>query len=113
MAKLLARLRDKSGLLKLHLKHYHMSPANFRRRTSMLKLPGDIYRSYDDVVKGCDHCQRYKQAPQRSKTTGIRAVNLGDLTFTDHVDITFDGCACCALAATDASSNVLLRRSLP
>ena len=30
-------------LYKLHIKHYHMSPAQFRRRTSMLGLSHSIY----------------------------------------------------------------------
>ena len=36
--KMLQRLEDKVELYKLHVKHYHMSPTQFRRRVSMLKL---------------------------------------------------------------------------
>ena len=34
--KMLRRLEDSVELYKLHVKHYHMSPTQFRRRTSML-----------------------------------------------------------------------------
>ena len=37
-----ARLRKKDELLKLHLKHYHMTLPNFKRRTSHLQIPKDI-----------------------------------------------------------------------
>ena len=36
LVKLRKRLAKRSGLLKLHLKHYHMSSAQFQRRTSEL-----------------------------------------------------------------------------
>ena len=44
------KLRNDVELYKLHVKHYHMSPAQFRRRTSMLGLPGEIYDKYDRIV---------------------------------------------------------------
>ena len=56
-----------SELLKLHLKHYHMSAAQFRRRTSELYLPESVYRLYDGVVKDCEICQKTKPAPPRSR----------------------------------------------
>ena len=39
------KLSDPSELLKLHLKHYHMSAQQFRRRTSKLKIPGKSTRN--------------------------------------------------------------------
>ena len=33
------KLSKDTELLKLHIKHYHMSTTQFRRRTSQLKLP--------------------------------------------------------------------------
>ena len=47
------------------------------------------------------------QAPERSKITGMRAVNFGDLFFIDHVDISFEGHPFLALVLIDASSNLL------
>ena len=51
--RMLEKLNNDVELYKLHVKHYHMSPAQFRRRTSMLGLPGEIYDKYDRIVKGC------------------------------------------------------------
>ena len=36
--KMLRKLEDSVELYKLHIKHYHMSPTQFRRRASMLGL---------------------------------------------------------------------------
>ena len=91
LEKIHAKLRDKSELLKLHLKHYHMSPANFRRRTSALQIPTDIYDLYEKIVSSCEACQVKAPAPARSKVTGMRANNFGDLWFVDHVEISIDG----------------------
>ena len=52
---MLKRLENEVELYKLHVKHYHMSPAQFRRRTSMLGLLNkSVYEKYDKVVKGCN-----------------------------------------------------------
>ena len=40
--KMIKRLDDKVELYKLHVKHYHMSPTQFLRRTPMLDLP-DVF----------------------------------------------------------------------
>ena len=82
------RLIDKSELLKLHLKHYHMNPDNFRKRTSALQIPHSVYKLYEHVCKNCEACQRNHKAPERSRITGMRANAFGDLWFVDHVDIT-------------------------
>ena len=50
MQRLLNRLRNSTELLKLHLKHYHMSPAQFRHRTSRLRLPEDARENH---TKSC------------------------------------------------------------
>ena len=49
------------------MKHYHMSPAQLRRRTSMLGLPGDIYDKYDRVVKSCKVCSTSVPSPPRAR----------------------------------------------
>ena len=77
-------------LYKLHLKHYHMSTEQFRKRTSALKIPEDIYAKYDLIVKQCDACQKEKKGPSRSKTSGMRSEVFGDLTFIDHAEIPLD-----------------------
>ena len=77
-------------LYKLHLKHYHMSTEQFRKRTSALKIPEDIYAKYDLIVKQCDACQKEKIGPSRSKISGMRSEVFGDLTFVDHAEIPLD-----------------------
>ena len=77
-------------LYKLHLKRYHMSTEQFRRRTSALKIPEDIYAKYDLIVKQCETCQKEKRGPSRSKISGMRSEIFGDLTFVDHSEIPLD-----------------------
>ena len=87
LVKLHQRLSKRTELLKLHLKHYHMSSAQFRRRTSELYLPEGIYRLYESVVKECETCQKTKPAPPRSRFSGVRAKEFGDVVFMDHCEI--------------------------
>ncbi|CAE7673933.1 unnamed protein product, partial [Symbiodinium microadriaticum] len=54
--RMLEKLNDEVELYKLHVKHYHMSPAQFCRRTSMLGLPGEIYDKYDRIFRTCRVC---------------------------------------------------------
>ena len=54
--KMIKRLDDKVELYKAHVKHYHMSPTQFRRRTSMLNLPDGIYEKYEEVYNKCRVC---------------------------------------------------------
>ena len=82
--RLLAKLESETELRGLHLKHFHMSTLQFRRRTSHLGLPQRIYDKYDNIVKTCEYCNRHKPAPQRSRVSGLRAENFGDLIFLDH-----------------------------
>ena len=84
---LVARLKNSSERLKLHLKHYHMSPAQFRHRTCSLRLPEDVHDRYKEVVQGCEHCVKSKPPLQRSKVTGLRADNCGDIVFLDNADV--------------------------
>ena len=51
--RMLERMKNDVELYKLHVKHYHMSPVQFRRRTSMLNLPDEIYTKYEMICKGC------------------------------------------------------------
>ena len=54
--KMLRKLEDSVELHKLHVKHYHMSPTQFRRRTSMLGLPDSVYEKYEDMYNKCRAC---------------------------------------------------------
>ena len=82
------KLRDPTELYKLHLKHHHMSLSQFKKRTSALQIPKDIYEAYGELVKKCETCQTVKSAPSRAKTSGLRSDTCGDLTFVDHGEIT-------------------------
>ena len=42
---------DPTKLLKLHLKHYHMSTEQFEMTTTQLQLPKDTIDLYDTIVK--------------------------------------------------------------
>ncbi|MHC4951460.1 MAG: hypothetical protein ACYTEU_10825 [Planctomycetota bacterium] len=90
----LKRIHDKLGneneLYKLHLKHYHMKLDQFKKRTSHLKLPKEIYDLFEKVVKKCDTCSRLKDKPCRSKISGLRAEIFGDLIFVDHGEVKFN-----------------------
>eukprot|EP00439_Symbiodinium_sp_Y106_P066001 s314_g10.t1 len=44
------KLSHPTELLKLHLKHYHMSTEQFKKRTSALKIPAKIYEEYEKAV---------------------------------------------------------------
>ena len=67
------KLQKPEELLKLHLKHHHMSPSQFRKRTSALKIPESIYKEYERISKECAPCQKVKYAPSRSRISGLRA----------------------------------------
>ena len=64
-----------------------MSPAQFRHRTSSLRLPEEAHEQYKEVVQGCEHCRMKKPPLQRSKISGLRADSFGDLIFIDHTDV--------------------------
>ena len=62
--RMLEKLRSNVELDKLHVKHYHMSPAQFRRRTSMFGLLGEVYNRYDRIVKSCKICSLLRRKPE-------------------------------------------------
>ena len=65
--KMLRRLEDSVELYKLHVKHYHTSPTQFRRRTSMLGLPDSVYQRYEDVCHKCRVCSTSIEPPPRAR----------------------------------------------
>ena len=81
------KLQSPTELLKLHLKHYRMTTEQFKRRTSALKLPKEIYDEFDQITKSCDTCSKAKIAPSRAKVSGIRSEVFGELTFIDHGEV--------------------------
>ena len=64
-----------------------MSSDQFRKRTSALKIPEEIYQNYDLIVKRCETCQGMKKGPSRPKVFGMRSEVFGDLTFIDHAEV--------------------------
>ena len=75
------KLSDELYLKDLHLKHYHMSTAQFKKRTTHLDIPGRIYDLYQHVVKTCQFCNSIKPRPERSRVSGLRAEEFGDHFF--------------------------------
>ena len=110
--RMLEKLNNDVELYKLHVKHYHMSSAQFRRRTSMLGLPGEIYDKYDRIVKGCRVCSTSVPTPPRARIAGLRASSFGDLIFVDHEEIKFGTKAYLALVIIDGASNLLWATAL-
>ena len=110
--RMLEKLNNDVELYKLHVKHYHMSSAQFRRRTSMLGLPGEIYDKYDRIVKGCRVCITSVPTPPRARIAGLRASSFGDLIFVDHEEIKFGTKAYLALVIIDGASNLLWATAL-
>ena len=105
--KMIKRLDDKVELYKLHVKHYHMSPTQFRRRTSMLNLPERIYEKYEDVFNKCRVCSMSVAPPPRAKISGIRASVFGDVVVVDHCEIELKKKKYVVLLVLDGATNLL------
>ena len=84
LQKISRKLFDVRNLKHLPLKHYHMSSAQFQKRTTHLGIPGNVYDLYQHVVKTCPFCNSTKPRPDRSRVSGLRAEEFGDLIFLDH-----------------------------
>ena len=104
LKKLHERLNHKDELLKLHLKHYHMSARQFQLRTSELKLPAHIHNMYKDICDKCETCQKHEPAPTRSRISGLRATEFGDLVFIDHGSVKIDNLVFQFLILLDAAT---------
>eukprot|EP00435_Cladocopium_sp_Y103_P068835 s702_g32.t1 len=105
--KMLRKLEDSVELYKLHVKHYHMSPTQFRRRTSMLGLPDSVYEKYENVVNKCRVCSTSVAPPPRARVSGIRSSKFGDVIFVDHAEITLRKNKYIVLLVLDGASNLL------
>ena len=105
--KMLRKLEDSVELYKLHVKHYHMSPTQSRRRTSMLGLPDSAYEKYEDMYNKCRACSTSIAPPPRARVSGIRATNFGDVVFVDHAEIQLRKSKYVVLLVLDGASNLL------
>ena len=81
LCKIINKLSDERNLRVLHLRHYHMSTAQFKKRTTHLDIPGKVYDHYQDVLKTCPFCNSTKPRPESSRVSGLRAEEFGDLIF--------------------------------
>ena len=61
-----------------------MSTAQFKKRTTHLDIPGKIHDLYQRVVKTCPFCSSVKPRLERSRVSGLRAEEFGDLLFLHH-----------------------------
>ena len=87
MKGLLNRLRNSSELLQLHLKHYHMSPAQFRHRTTCLRLSEDVHDRYKEVVQGCEHCVKKEPPCNGARLPAYGLTFVCDIIFIDRADV--------------------------
>ena len=78
------KLSGVRNLKDLHLKHNHMSSAQFKKRTTHLDIPGKVHDLYQHVVKTSPFCNSTKPRPDRPRVSGSRAEEFGDLIFLDH-----------------------------
>ena len=81
-----------------------MSARQFQLRTSELKLPAHIYDKYKDICDKCETCQKHKPAPTRSRISGLRATEFGDLVFIDHGSVKIDNLVFQFLILLDAAT---------
>ena len=105
--KMLRKLEDSVELYKLHVKHYHMSPTQFRRRTSVLGLPDSVYEKYEDMYNKRRVCSTSNAPPPRARVSGIRSTNFGDVIFADHAEIQLRKSKYVVLLVLDGASNLL------
>jgi hypothetical protein len=84
-----------------------MSPLQFKKRTSQLAIPDEIYEKYDKVCKQCKICSSAVKAPPRSHVSGMRSENFGDLVFVDHCFIPVDNGQLCIFHMLDGASHLL------
>ena len=105
--KMLRRLEDSVELYILHVKQYHTSPTQVRRRASMLGLPDSVYQKYEDVCRKCRVCSTSIAPPPRARVSGIRATNFGDVIFVDHPEIMLRKNKYMVLLVLDGATNFL------
>ena len=67
-----------------------MSTEQFKRRTSALKSPKEIYDKFDQITKSCDTCSKCKIAASRAKISGSRSEVFGELNFIGHGEVSIN-----------------------
>ena len=77
LQKIINKLWDVRNLKDLHLKHYHMSSAQFKRRTTHLDILGKVCDLYQHVVKTCPFCYWTKPRRDRTRVSGLKAEECG------------------------------------
>ena len=75
------KLSVERNLRDLDQKLHHMSTAQFKKRTTHLDIPGRVYDLCQHVVKTCPFCNSTKPRPDRSRVSGLRAEEFGELIF--------------------------------
>ena len=78
------KLSDERNLRDVHLKHYHVSTPQFKKRTTDMHILGKVNHLYQHVAKTCPFCNSTKPRLDRSRVSGLRAEEFGDLIFLDH-----------------------------
>ena len=84
LSRIANKLSDGRNLRDIRMKHYHLSTSQFKKRTTHLNIPGRIYDFYQHVEKTCSSCNSTKPRPNRSRLSGLRADEFGELIFVDH-----------------------------
>ena len=83
LQKIINKLSDVRNLNDFHLKYYHMSSAQIKKRTTHLDIRGKVDDLCQHVVKTCTCCNSRKPRPDRSRVSRLRAEEFGELIFLD------------------------------
>ena len=62
--------------------HFHRR-TQFKKRTTHLDISGSIYDLYQHVEKTCPFCKSTKPRPDRTRVSGFRAEEFGELILLD------------------------------
>ena len=54
-------------------------------------MPEETYDKYEHICKTCKVCAENATPPARSRVSGIRAENFGDVLFVDYAEIRAQG----------------------
>ena len=84
-----------------------MSSAHFEKRTTHLDILRNVHDLYQHVVKTCPFCISTEPRPDRSRVSGRRAEEFGDLIFMDHGSTKIEDQAFGFLIVLDAATSHL------
>ena len=108
-----AELRDKVEPQKLHLKQYHMAPAQLKRRAHALRGLQDILKNYEEVCGRCEVCSSIAPPPAGSRISGLRAQEFGEHLFREHTKVHVQGQTGMIFIVLDGATNLLWARAQP